>query len=100
MLPRQAMGFGAAGPLTRSHVQPPCAQPLQAWNPQQARAELEGVGAGSAGGEGGAAGGAVGLGRRHLVVEAAGAQGRERNRGLYPRPHPRPLGVRGWADLM
>ena len=59
--------------------------PLQARNPQQTQPQLEGVGAEAAEGQAGAAGGAGGLGQRQLVVDAAGAQGRERHHGLYPR---------------
>ena len=82
-LPRQAKGFDGAGRLARSHPQPPHASsrshPLEALNPQQAKAELEGDGAGAAEG---LAGGAGGLGHRRLVVDAVGPQGREGHRGL------------------
>ena len=80
-------------PTPNTHA-PSRSHPLQARNRQQPQAELEGAGAGAAEGLAGAAGGAGGLGRRHLVVEAAGAQGRERHRGLYPRLQPWPLGMR------
>jgi hypothetical protein len=45
-------------------------------------------------------GGTGGLGHGHLVVEAAGPQGRERHHGLFPRPQQWPLGVRGSAGLV
>ena len=74
-LPRQAKGFDAAGrwldPTSNRHA-PSRSNPLQARNPQQARAELEGVGAGAAEGE---AGGAGGLGHRRLVVDSVGQGG-------------------------
>jgi hypothetical protein len=77
---------------------PPTSHPLQARNPQQPQAEFEGVGAEAA--EGQAGGGTGGLGHGHLVVEAAGPQGRERHHGLFPRPQQWPLGVRGSAGLV
>lgn len=60
-LPRQAKGFDGAGPLARSQPHAPSrAHPLQAWNPHQAKAELEGVGAGARESLARAAGGAGG----------------------------------------
>ena len=58
---------------------PPPSHPLQARNPEQPQDELEGVDVEATEGQAGAAGGAFGLEHRHLVVDPAGPQGRERH---------------------